>query len=254
MIQRVSQNGLAGVKFPASRLRWARAGASAPTAREALSRLRVDALVCGPMWRDDEVEASSPLAALLGTALLPLAAIAGAVRGMQFLHRQVNDLVPAASNRRTAGSTVVVLGGEATLRAGANDPGQGVAVQGYPLLVKDGRVAGLREDEQNTGRAALCIFDSVTVGFLIGQGPIVPFAQALSRVCRDAVYLDGGSSLVLQVPSWREVSVGSDRHVGGSWLYCASVQEERASLGASLTIGALGVLALYLLTRRRGGI
>lgn len=223
-LSRIAQNGIAGVSFPATQLSWFRAGS---TAREALQGHQgIEALVCGPMWSSSSAQP------------------------VEFLHRKGPEVYPPSAARRSEGATVRVVEGVARMVGpGARDPGGGVAVQGYPVLVQGGAVQSLAHEEQNVGRVALGVIDASTCCFLLGQGLLATFAQGCSRIARDVVYLDGGGSTVLQVPTWPEVSVGSQRYIGGTFLVAMSPGSDIPWKPLAIVGAALGVL--WLATRGR---
>ena len=79
------------------------------------------------------------------------------------------------------------------------------AVQGYPEVVRDGRLeASDRADANVTGRAALCALTDGRVAFAIARCGMADFGRALlalrldgNATVRDAIYTDGGGSTTL---------------------------------------------------------
>lgn len=109
--------------------------------------------------------------------------------------------VRVESREPTRGATVLVMsGGQAMAQDGASTGGvlairlgdAPVAVQGYPSLVRGGRVQPVQESARER-RVALAILEPSRVALVAGVGTMEAFARALAEGgAREAIYLDGG--------------------------------------------------------------
>ena len=100
----------------------------------------------------------------------------------------------------TRGLSLCVVGGVArAVLGGAPLTGSTVAVQGYPSLLQSG--VNVQTAEQDAGvdwRAALAVRDDGRMALCVGRAGMHDFAaELLSRGCRQAAYLDGGTSTAL---------------------------------------------------------
>lgn len=160
------------------------------TGREVLGRLpRVVALLDGPMF--ELVEGGTNYAASRGSRLL-----------YRYLDRRHG--INVATRYPERGATVSVTPeGRVSVVSGAGEvEGAVFACQGYPELIRDGRLVA--RDVVNTdrvGRAALCVLDDGRVAFAVGRAPMAEFGRALLNLqgvrVRDAIYTDGGGSTTL---------------------------------------------------------
>lgn len=114
------------------------------------------------------------------------------------------------------GATLLVYPDGSTGVADGASPGRwGVpwlAWQGYPLLVRDGRVvASPYADSERTERAACGRLSTGEVAFISGVAPMHEFATAVRDVlgASDVMYSDGGQSRVMAM-RWGDRVVADD--------------------------------------------
>ena len=125
----------------------------------------------------------------------------------RYLDRRAGVDVPSQFPQR--GATLSVVSGRAVVLDGAAQLADAtVAVQGYPEVIRGGRleVTDARNTE-NTGRAALCLLSDGRVAFAVGRAPLAAFGRVLLALrvpssvpdckVRDALYTDGGDSTAL---------------------------------------------------------
>lgn len=170
-----------------------RATAERPeTGRDVLARMpNAVALIGGPMFTPED---SSNYAQYQRARLL-----------YRYLDRRRNITVPTRHPERGATLSVDAIGRVTVLDGAREVDGAVWAVQGYPEVVRDGRLeASDRVDTNVEGRAALCALSDGRVAFAIARSGMADFGRALlalrlegdARV-RDAIYTDGGGSTCL---------------------------------------------------------
>jgi hypothetical protein len=151
--------------------------------------------------------------------------------------------VAVPSRFPTRGLTVCVVGGLArAVRGGLPLQGSTVAVQGYPSLLESGaNVASEVHDTDTDWRSALAVRSDGRLALCVGRSGMREFAaELLTRGCRQACYLDGGTSTALwqrsgerdgvavprALPAWvlcRAASGGGDGSVWGPLLVSTAV-------------------------------
>lgn len=160
--------------------------------REVLSRLpNAVALIGGPMFtpEDNRDYARYERARLL----------------YRYLDRRRNITVPTRHPERGATLSVDSVGRVTVLDGAREVEGAVWAVQGYPEVVREGRLeASDRVDTNVEGRAALCALSDGRVAFAIARCGMADFGRALLALrmegdakVRDAIYTDGGGSTCL---------------------------------------------------------
>lgn len=162
------------------------------TGRELLTRLpRAVALIDGPMF---DPEDTSDYTRYQRARLL-----------YRYLDRRRGITVPTRYPERGATLSVDPQGRVTVLDGAREAEGAVFAVQGYPEVVRNGRVeASERADSNATGRAALCALSDGRVAFAIARCGMAEFGRALlalrldgGATVRDAIYTDGGGSTTL---------------------------------------------------------
>ena len=170
-----------------------RATAERPeTGREVMARMpNVVAVLGGPMFSPED---SSDYARYQRARLL-----------YRYLDRRRNITVPTRHPERGATLSVDSVGRVTVLDGAREADGAIWAVQGYPEVLREGRIeASDRADTNVTGRAALCALSDGRVAFAIARCGMADFGRVLvalrmegdTRV-RDAIYTDGGGSTCL---------------------------------------------------------
>lgn len=166
------------------------------TGRELLARLpRVVALIGGPMF---DPEDSNDYVRYQRARLL-----------YRYLDRRRDITVPTRYPERGATLSVDARGRVVVMDGAREVEGAIWAVQGYPEVVRNGRVeASDRTDANTTGRAALCALSDGRVAFAIARCGMAEFGRALlalrldrGATVRDAIYTDGGGSTTLALRS-----------------------------------------------------
>lgn len=175
----------------------------------------------------------------------------------RLLDRAAGIDFPGSADTRDRGGTLSVLpDGGSSIAAGATTaPGAVVAVQVYPLLVRDGRPVEVSATESNRARvwrAALGRAPSGGVVLAVGPATLSGWAAALAGLGIPwAGYTDGGSSTDLRtsagprwgfpgaprVPAWIVGRGELDLPAGAAG----------AGGGASLALAALGLAGLLAL-------
>lgn len=156
----------------------------------------------------------------------------------------------------TRGATLAVVDGVPTMFDGAVVPaGATVAVQGYPEVIRGGRVvANPTSDTDRVVRAGVGIDREGLVVFVVGVGSMYGFGQgALAAGLVELVYTDGGGSGRAQL---EDAFAGSaeNRRVG-SWLLAMRGGSSGESGGSSalgwIALGVAGAGAWWLWRRQR---
>ena len=141
----------------------------------------------------------------------------------------------------SAGATLAVTRGHATLTPGwSAPPGASVAVQGYPPLVRGGRVvaSNVGANAERNDRAAVGILRDGRVAFAILRADMEGFGAALAQHGDEWIYTDGGGSAYLGVDGRRLAGSTEGRRVP-VWLACAGEESGSGGLLAGAVAGGV---------------